>query len=390
MGGIYMRVLLLGAALKSSVYNSTYKYLIDKGYETIGINGYQKINNNLHNYYEDPLPIINFVKQMGIKGVICLSTERSLNRDAIIKKELESKGIKVIANPPSVIEIFNHKGKTRKYCKENNISIVPGRNFLKTSEIINVANELGYPIVIKKPSLTGGIGLSFINNEKDLERYYKDYNSEDDLVVEKFISGIEFSIEVIGIDGVYRSLPPIYKGETGKGIHPLDKIRVIPYWDTILNKQMEDISIKVAKDLNICGTIELELILEHKSGILYLMEVNPRMGGVTNLGINYSRGNTAFALVDMLEGFWKNSEIITRNRVGIELHLNKKVTKEMIVEIKKLNSFSEVVYRNRVDSIGSVILAGKPDNVLSDIEGHSSYFNNYEEAVLILRSFPNR
>ncbi|WP_164669961.1 ATP-grasp domain-containing protein [Virgibacillus doumboii] len=381
-----MKVLLLGASYQSSVYKSAYEYLISKGYKTIGINGHH-INNDEFEFNQDPLPIIDIAKQMEVEGVLCLSTERSLKRDAMIKEDLEKKGIKVIANSLPVIEILNHKGKTREHCQQNEIPIIPGKNYVNSSELSTIGNRIGYPLVIKKPNLTGGGGVSFIGNAIDLENYRETFNNETDLVVEKFITGYEFSIEVIGIDGEYKCLEPVYKGGTDIKTHPLDKVRMVPYWESTVNNKMKEVSKRVAKSLNISGIIEVEMIWDYKTENLYLIEVNPRMGGVTNLGINYSKRNTALILTEMLTGTWNKNGTINRNRCGIELHICSDITKKMINEIKNLKTFGEIVIRNRSKSNGSVILVGEPEIILSDVEKNSSYFNNYEEAKQLLNKF---
>ena len=80
-------------------------------------------------------------------------------------------------------------------------------------------------------------------------------------MIEKFIEGSEVSIEVIGWNGEYLPLVPVYKGETNlEGIHPIKRLRYGPCdFEDMDNEEFRKIAKHIATNLKSEGTIDMDL-----------------------------------------------------------------------------------------------------------------------------------
>ena len=104
------------------------------------------------------------------------------------------------------------------------------------------------------------------------------FNDFEQALVEKFIEGSEVSIEVIGWNGEYLPLVPVYKGETNlEGIHPIKRLRYGPCnFETIENEEFRKIAKHIATNIKSEGTIDMDLIYSKEENKVYAIEINTR------------------------------------------------------------------------------------------------------------------
>jgi carbamoylphosphate synthase large subunit len=380
-----MNILILSSSKFTEIYDHSYQYTVEQGFNVVGINGFRKETNkgiSSYEWFNNPDPIINFVEMAQINGIVCLSTERTLYRDGLLKSKLVDKEIKVIAHSIEVVKTLSHKGLAREYFKERHFDVAPGGEFLNKDKIKLLASDIGFPIVLKEPNLSGGNGVFIIHNEKELEEFHMKQVEKNDYVLEKFIPGIECSIEVVGINETYKCLPPVYKGETNMGLHPLDKVRITPFWDSKANDIMMDIALDIAKNLAICGIIEIEIIWDPICRKAHLIEVNPRISGVTNLTNIHSEFSVEEDLVNMLIGKFAVRETHLTNKVTLEIPYKEILTLNDIDDLEKLKTVKKIIVRKRTKTEGAIIFSGLVEEVIYDLK-ISSVFDNAQVKDII-------
>jgi carbamoylphosphate synthase large subunit len=216
---------------------------------------------------------------------------------AIMKEELESKyNIPVIASNSYAIDISSDKFKTKSFFKSINV------NFPKF-KILNKYNldNLEFPLVLKQSEGQGGKDIKIAISNEDVIEYLNNFGTA---LSEEFIEGSEISIEVLGFNGEYVPLTPIYKGETTlEGIHPLNKVKYGPCDIAGLdNNIIKDIAYKIAKTLDSDGIIEIDMIYSKVNSKLYSIEINTRPNGTRYLTEATCGVNTLLKLVDMACG----------------------------------------------------------------------------------------
>jgi pyrrolysine biosynthesis protein PylC len=152
--------------------------------------------------------------------------------------------------------------------------------------------DCSFPVIMKPPGLSGSQGIRKINNREEMVsiRPEEDIDSGN-WVIQEFLEGPSFSLEVIGLNGNFRSLQPT--------IIEVDKIfdckRVIAPADLckVLKNRLDEIAITVAEDIKLKGIMDIEVIL-HKNE-LKVLEIDARLPSQTPSVVLKSTG------INMLE-----------------------------------------------------------------------------------------
>ena len=209
-----------------------------------------------------------------------------LSENAQFAKICEESNIKFIGPKPKVIDLLGNKSNARMLMQKAGIPVVPGSNgnINSLQEAKNIAEEIGYPIMIKASSGGGGKGIRIANNSYELQKSYeivkqeakKSFN-DDSIYIEKFIKNprhIEFQILADEYGNV------VHLGERDCTIQRKHQ-KIIEETPSIaldekLRTKMGNVAIKVAKisGYTSCGTVEFLLDSDKN---FYFMEMNTRI-----------------------------------------------------------------------------------------------------------------
>lgn len=223
---------------------------------------------------------------------------------AYMKEEVEKEyGIPVIAANVRAVELTSNKINTKKFYED--IGVATPRY-----QILNSPSELtlDFPVVLKQGEGQGGKDIKVALSSEDVEEYFKDF---DQALCEEFIEGSEISIEVLGFNGEFVALPPIYKGETTiEGTHPLNKVKTGPCMvEGLDNNLVQRTAYKIAKNLASDGIFEMDFMYSAKRDQLYAIEVNTRPNGTRYLTTATCAINSLCELVNMATGEFSLAKI---------------------------------------------------------------------------------
>jgi len=223
---------------------------------------------------------------------------------ANMKEEIEEEfNIPVIAANVRAVELTSNKIRTKEFYTQIG---VPTPEY----QILNSPDDLSLdlPVVLKQGEGQGGKDIKVAKTMDDVEDYFREF---DHALCEKFIEGSEISIEVLGFNGEFVALPPIYKGETTlEGIHPLNKVKTGPCMvDGLDNNLVQRTAYKVARQLNSDGIFEMDFMFSKSEKQLYAIEVNTRPNGTRYLTTATCGVNSLCELVNMAIGEFSLSNI---------------------------------------------------------------------------------
>ncbi|WP_267866879.1 ATP-grasp domain-containing protein [Bacillus cereus] len=141
-----------------------------------------------------------------------------------------------------------YKEEAKKFFFQNEIPTSQGEVVKNKHELEELVNRLGFPLVTKKSRAAGGKGNRILQNDNDIKSFTSERNCfDEDIVVEKFINGIELSMEIVGENGKYIFMPLIYQGITNiNGEHPTKRWSCAPYNEEEIKKSMQIIALKIA------------------------------------------------------------------------------------------------------------------------------------------------
>ena len=225
---------------------------------------------------------------------------------AVMKEEIEKEhNIPVISSNVNAVAIASDKIKTKEFFKSIGLNVPPAK-VLKKDDFENekeFIEKLGFdfPIVLKQGEGQGGKDICITNDFTDVSDYF---NLFDEALIEKFIEGSEVSIEVIGWNGEYLPLVPVYKGETNlEGIHPIKRLRYGPCdFESIDNEEFRKLAKHIASNLKSEGTIDMDLIYSKEENKVYAIEINTRPSGTRYLSFACTDLNPLNLLVDIATG----------------------------------------------------------------------------------------
>lgn len=225
---------------------------------------------------------------------------------AIMKEEIEENhNIPVISSNVNAVAIASDKIKTKEFFKSIGLNVPPA-NVLKRDDFESedeFIEKLGFsfPIVLKQGEGQGGKDICITNEFSNVLEYFENF---DEALIEKFIEGSEVSIEVLGWNGQYLPLVPVYKGETSlEGIHPIKRLRYGPCnFEEMDNEEFRKMAKYIAVNLKSEGTIDMDLIYSKEENKVYAIEINTRPSGTRYMSFACTDLNPLNLLVDIASG----------------------------------------------------------------------------------------
>ena len=209
-----------------------------------------------------------------------------LSENPKFAKMCEECNIKYIGPDYKIIELMGNKAKAREVMKKANVPVVPGYEgeITSVSQALEIAKEIGFPVMIKAAAGGGGKGIRIVNEEGEFEHNYnaaklesKACFSDDRIYIEKFIQKprhIEFQI----LADEYGNT--IHLGERECSLQRNNQKVLEEAPSTFLNpklrEKMGEVAKCAAKAVNYESAGTIEFLLD-KHGDFYFMEMNTRI-----------------------------------------------------------------------------------------------------------------
>lgn len=195
--------------------------------------------------------------------------------------------VKFIGPSAEAIQKMGIKDVAKQTMKDAGVPIVPGsEGILKSEEeAIQIANEIGYPVMIKATAGGGGKGIRVANNEQELLKGYRITQEEAEkafgnpgIYLEKNIEDFRH-VEIQILADQHGNV--VHLGERDcsiqRRLQKLVEETPSPVITEEIRKQMGDASVKAAKAVNYVGAGTIEYIFNQKNNEFYFMEMNTRI-----------------------------------------------------------------------------------------------------------------
>ena len=222
---------------------------------------------------EDVLSIYEKEKPEGI--IAQFGGQTPLN----IARELEEAGVKILGTSPETIDFAEDRDQFRKVMRELGIPQPESGMAINMEEAKEIADKIGYPLMVRPSYVLGGRGMEIVQNEDMLRRYLKaavNISVERPVLIDKFLdNAIEAEADAIA-DGTNAFVPAVMEHIELAGIHSGDSACVIPPV-SIPPKHIETISEytkKIAVTLRVVGLMNIQYAIYDNS--VYVLEANPR------------------------------------------------------------------------------------------------------------------
>jgi carbamoyl-phosphate synthase large subunit len=196
-----------------------------------------------------------------------------------LSKALADAGVPVIGTLPEDIDAAEDRERFQKILKDLNLKQPPNRTARTPEEAIKLAEEIGYPLVVRPSYVLGGRAMEIVHEQEDLERYMREavkVSHDSPVLLDRFLNdAIEVDIDAIS-DGKSVVIGGIMEHIEQAGVHSGDSACSLPPYSIDEKKQSELISQtkKMASKLNVLGLMNVQFALQGDD--IYVLEVNPR------------------------------------------------------------------------------------------------------------------
>lgn len=195
-----------------------------------------------------------------------------------LTKALMEMGVKMLGTSAEDVDAAEDREIFDNILNETGIPRASGGTVFTADEAVEVANRLGYPVLVRPSYVLGGAGMRIAISDSDIREYIDIINrnvQEHPILVDKYLMGEELEVDAV-CDGEDILIPGIMQHIERAGIHSGDSISVYPSQNISaeLIERIEDYTRKLAKSLHVIGLVNIQFIIYENE--VYVIEVNPR------------------------------------------------------------------------------------------------------------------
>ena len=255
----------------------------EAGYETIMVNcNPETVSTDFDTsdrLYFEPLTLEDVLELIALekpKGVIVQyggQTPLKLARD------LEAAGAPIIGTSPDSIDLAEDRERFQRVLNDLGLLQPPNRTARNEEDAVSLAEEIGYPLVVRPSYVLGGRAMEIVYNEEDLRRYMTDavmVSNDSPVLLDRFLDdAIEVDVDAI-CDGEDVLIGGIMEHIEQAGVHSGDSACSLPPFslDDEVQNNIRDQVEKMAKAISVVGLMNVQFAIQQSK--VFVLEVNPR------------------------------------------------------------------------------------------------------------------
>ncbi|MEE3355404.1 MAG: carbamoyl-phosphate synthase large subunit [Candidatus Weimeria sp.] len=214
-----------------------------------------------------------------------------------LTQDLMEMGVEILGTAAEDVDRAEDRELFDEVLEKTQIPRAAGGTVFTAEEAKEVANRLGYPVLVRPSYVLGGQGMQIAFNDEEVEKFMDIINQiaqDHPILVDKYLQGKEIEVDAV-CDGTDILIPGIMEHIERTGIHSGDSISVYPA-PTIsqeIKAKIEDYTARLARELHVKGLINIQFIVMDNE--VYVIEVNPR----SSRTVPYISKVTGIPIVDL-------------------------------------------------------------------------------------------
>lgn len=240
---------------------------------------------------EDVENIVNIEKPDG--AVVQFGGQTAIK----LTESLMKMGVPIYGTKAEDVDAAEDRELFDQILEQTKIPRAAGGTVFTAKEAKEVANRLGYPVLVRPSYVLGGQGMKIAYNDEEIQEFIDIINQiaqDHPILVDKYLQGKEIEVDAV-CDGTDILIPGIMEHIERTGVHSGDSISVYPA--PTISEEIQEILVdytkRLAQALHVVGLINIQFIV--MDGEVYVIEVNPR----SSRTVPYISKVTGIPIVDL-------------------------------------------------------------------------------------------
>ena len=230
---------------------------------------------------EDVLEIVDKEKPLGV--IVQYGGQTPLK----LALDLEANGVPIIGTTPDMIDAAEDRERFQKLLHELGLRQPPNRTARTEADALLLAQEIGYPLVVRPSYVLGGRAMEIVHEQRDLERYMREavkVSHDSPVLLDRFLNdAIEVDVDCIS-DGTSTFIGGVMEHIEQAGVHSGDSACSLPPY-SLSQTTIDEIkrqTAAMAKGLNVVGLMNVQFAIQQQDidgalqDVVFVLEVNPR------------------------------------------------------------------------------------------------------------------
>ena len=255
----------------------------EDGYETIMVNCNPETVSTDYDtsdrLYFEPLTLEDVLEIVAIEKPVGVIVQFGGQTPLKLARDLEANGVPIIGTTPDMIDAAEDRERFQQLLEQLGLKQPPNRTARTEPDALRLAEEIGYPLVVRPSYVLGGRAMEIVHEARDLERYMREavkVSNDSPVLLDRFLNdAIEVDVDALS-DGDEVIIGGVMEHIEQAGVHSGDSACSLPPYS--LSAEIQDELRRqtklMAKGLNVCGLMNVQFAIQH--GVVYVLEVNPR------------------------------------------------------------------------------------------------------------------
>ena len=261
--------------------------LREDGYETIMVNCNPETVSTDYDtsdrLYFEPVTLEDVLEIVAIEKPVGVIVQYGGQTPLKLALDLERNGVPIIGTTPDMIDAAEDRERFQKLLQELGLRQPPNRTARAEDEALRLAEEIGYPLVVRPSYVLGGRAMEIVHEPRDLERYMREavkVSNDSPVLLDRFLNdAIECDVDALS-DGKRVFIGGVMEHIEQAGVHSGDSACSLPPYslsaETVAELKRQTAA--MAKALNVVGLMNVQFAIQQNNGVdtVYVLEVNPR------------------------------------------------------------------------------------------------------------------
>ena len=257
--------------------------LREDGYETIMVNCNPETVSTDYDtsdrLYFEPLTLEDVLEIVAVEKPLGVIVQYGGQTPLKLAQDLDANGVPIIGTNPDMIDCAEDRERFQKMLVHLRLRQPPNRTARNPEAALALAQEIGYPLVVRPSYVLGGRAMEIVHEQRDLERYMREavkVSNDSPVLLDRFLNdAIEVDVDAI-CDGGHVLIGGIMEHIEQAGVHSGDSACSLPPYSlsTKLQDELRSQTVAMAKALEVVGLMNVQFAIQND--VVFVLEVNPR------------------------------------------------------------------------------------------------------------------